>query len=138
MNLKYIFFGFFLIMTSIALVLSLGQEEDNSIVKLNISSPQQDGIQILEQNYFSEFIEWNFTKVNDTEWRADYLINQTLISDIQTCLSLPPIQKIICLQDLYIEYFSDFNLTNFLVDINNLNNYPLINLTDGITISKPS
>jgi len=107
-------------------------------------------IQIELQTYIDSYFNWKFTQINNSTWRADFVINPSLWSSAKTCLAQPTTSKLTCFMNL-CNNASSFspnesvrlglncsdltNITKLATDFANMSNYPLTPITSNIQFS---
>ncbi len=84
------------------------------------------------QDYIDKYFDWQFTEINNTNWLANFTINQQLWDAIKNCRSLPLLERPACWVNLKNTYFSDFDAVKLGINLLNLTNYPTENLTKNI------
>ena len=90
------------------------------------------------QTYLDAYLKWDVKQINDTRFNVSFYIADPFWSDAKGCLAMGGASKTNCLKNVCSTYLSSSgNCTNgkFAIDMQNMTNYPLKNLTAGIKLS---
>jgi hypothetical protein len=91
------------------------------------------------QTYMDAYFKWDIKPLNSTRFNASFRIADPMWSDIKACLALTGASRLNCLKTSCTTYLPDYSSSctsgKFAVDMLNMTNYPLVNLTAGIKLS---
>ncbi|MCX6776344.1 MAG: sialidase family protein [Candidatus Micrarchaeota archaeon] len=108
----------------------------------SVSSTQT--IQIVSQTYIDSYLNWDFKQVDDRTWTASFTMDSAFFSSTKNCTVMTGTSRTSCFSNLCDKYSKTSNGTAFdctsdrtklQADLLNMSNYPLKNLTAGISFS---
>lgn len=107
------------------------QLKNNIIASIDI--PESRTIKIISQTYIDEHLDYSFEEINNSTWNATFKFTEPFYSDLKKCLS--QILNMTCWNNLKTIYLPNSSSTQLKTDLLNFTNYPLRNLTSGISFS---
>lgn len=93
---------------------------------------EEEIIEVKSRSYIDQYLDFKFTKVNNTNWEGEFAIDKNFLTDLEAAMLYA--SSNVRWTNLKEKYFPTYTRTKVVADLKNISNYPLKSITSGIKL----